>query len=210
MLSPTLLKPLSLHNCWSLYKHTRLHISHQRRAYSSGILHRASRTGFYALIIGTTVSATGYLGYLLFADLFSLNPLSTTHLITQSLNYIQKDDSVKGALGIIKDAEKELSVYGSEGARHRRRPTMQYRKAEGNEYEIGEMTFFVENRVRGIKAVIGVQAIKSNVDNKEAVEIRRLWIDIPGRFHKELVKPLTKPTRSTSRNPFSILFGKQK
>ena len=65
------------------------------------------------------MSATGYLGYILFSDLFSLNPLSTTHLITQSLNHIQKMMSVKNALGIVKDAEKELSVYGSEGARHR-------------------------------------------------------------------------------------------
>lgn len=200
-----------MHRCWPLYKHTRLQTNHQRRAYSSGILHRASRTGLYALIIGTTISATSYLGYLLLADLFPLNPLSTTHLITQSLNCIQKDDSVRNALGVVKDAEKELSVYGREGARHRRRPTMHYRKAEGDECEIGEMIFFVENRDRGIRAIVGVQAIKSSVDNKDVtVEIRKLWIDIPGRFHKELVRPPAKPTPSTNRNPFSILFGKQK
>ena len=39
---------------------------------------------------------------------------------------------------------------------------MQYRKTKDNDYEIGEMTFFVENKSRGIKAVVGVQAIKSN------------------------------------------------
>lgn len=88
---------------------------------------------------------------------------------------------------------------------------MLYRKAENNDYEIGEMTFFVENKDKGVKAVVGVQAVKSNLDiNKDAiVEIRRLWIDIPGKFHKELVRPpLAKPTRPTSRNPFTLLFGK--
>lgn len=211
MLPPILLKSLSLHIHRSFCKHARPNISHQRRSYSSGILSHASRTVFYALIIGATVSATGYLGYLLLSDLFSWNPLSTTHLITQSLSHIQEDEVVKNALGIVKDAEKELSVYGSEGARHRRRPAMLYRRAENDAYEIGEMTFFVENRDKGIKAVVGVQAVKSNIDNnKDAiVEIRRLWIDIPGRFHKELVRPVAKPTRSTSRNPFNLLFGKQ-
>ena len=211
MLSSILIRPLAFQSCQSLYKHTKLRINHQRRAYSSGILHRGSRTTFYAMIIGTALTATAYLGYLLLSDLLSLNPLSTTHLITQSLNHIQKDDAIKNALGVIKDTEKELSIYGTEGARHRRRPTMQYRRSENNECEIGEMTFFVENRGKGIKAVVGVQAIKSNVnatDSKNApVEIRRLWIDIPGKFHKELVKPPTKPTTHTRRNLFSLLFG---
>lgn len=158
----------------------------------------SSRSLLYSLPIVATVSLVGYAGYLLAQDMF-FDPMASDPLLRSTLSLLSKDDKFMKRLSV--SDVKSLGVYGVPRGR---RPVAHFRKTEDEEYEIGEMRVWLENKKRGVGAEVGVQAVRPK-ERKEDVGIRRLYVVEDG-IPRELIKP-----KNIVREDgwFSKYFGKK-